>query len=430
MSSDTTVMPKKEKDVLSVPVEVKDTGLGKTFIRELALKTLYQRGDMMAGMLADALELPYAGIIEDAVEYLRKELLVEVTGSGALGRISFQLSIVDAGRVRARELMARCAYVGAAPITLDAYQNYMDSSSARTLITKEAMDEAFEGIILDREIVDALGPAANSGRSIFLYGNPGNGKTIIAEGLTRAVGGYVYVPYAIIVDGEIIKVYDPFVHNKIEDDGGSYDTRWVKCERPTVVVGGELTLETLDLIYHESARYYEAPFQLKANGGTFLIDDFGRQRVRPEDLLNRWIVPLEKMYDFLTLSTGMKIQVPFTQMILFSTNLDPNDLVDDAFLRRIRYKIEIGDPNLERFTAIFEGVCKARGIQFVPQAVDYLMERHYKPANRPLRCCQPRDLLDQVIDHARYLNKKPVLSEALLDAAAKSYFVDLSGDEE
>jgi predicted ATPase with chaperone activity len=278
-----------------------------------------------------------------------------------------------------------------------------------------------------------IGPAVNSGRSIFLYGPPGNGKTTVAEVIGRLIlGDDMWIPYAIDVDGQIIRVFDD-VNHVLSEKGGAVkqgtgvvsDPRWVHIKRPMIMVGGELTLAGLDLVYDDTNKFYEAPFQVKSNGGMFLIDDFGRQQVRPRDLLNRWIVPLEKGVDFLTLHTGRKIEIPFYVLIVFSTNLDPRELVDDAFLRRIRHKIQIGDPSYDEFREIFKRVCDAKKVRYDEQALAYLLKEWYINHDRPLRAVHPRDLLNQLIDIASYFNQPPALTKELLDRAAASYFVKL-----
>jgi len=248
----------------------------------------------------------------------------------------------------------------------------------------------------------------------------------------RALGGDLYVPYAIDIDGQIVTVYDPIAHESLEasDEQVSIvrsaprDRRWVRIRRPVVIVGGELTLDMLDLSFNPISKFHEAPLQMKANGGVFLVDDFGRQRMRPEDLLNRWIVPLESRVDYLTLHTGRKFQVPFEVLIVFATNLDPLSLADEAFLRRIPYKIPIGDPTLGQFTQIFELNCRRKGLRFHDVMVSYLIRRHYTPTNRPLRACQPRDLIEQVIALCRYRGQEPVITREMIDAACRAYFVD------
>jgi predicted ATPase with chaperone activity len=292
-------------------------------------------------------------------------------------------------------------------------------------------------LVIEQEMLDMLGPAVNSGRSIFLFGDPGNGKTAMAESVGRMVlGAEMYLPYAVEIAGMVIKVFDE-VNHKLAPEADNpmstnqlsvrprLDRRWIKIQRPVITVGGELTLETLDLVWDDVSKYYEAPFQMKANGGMFLIDDFGRQLVRPRDLLNRWVVPLEKRYDYLTLHTGQKIEVPFELLIVFSTNLEPSDLVDEAFLRRIRHKIEVGDPSFDSFREIFRRECTFRNIAFDEEGLAYLLREYYIKPEKPLRACHPRDLLDEILDIARYRNITPALSQDLIDRACRAYFVEL-----
>jgi predicted ATPase with chaperone activity len=272
----------------------------------------------------------------------------------------------------------------------------------------------------------------NSGKSLFLYGAPGNGKTVVAEGIGRALGGDMFMPYAIDVDGQTITMFDPVSHQVVSGDAGSQsvvataaqDRRWERIRRPVVVVGGELTLEMLDLTFNPIAKFYEAPIQLKANGGVFVVDDFGRQRIPPRDLLNRWIVPLESRVDFLTLHTGRKFEVPFNVLIVFATNLKPESLADEAFLRRIPYKILAKNPTMDEYCRIFELNCKRKNLPFDPVMVEYLNRKYYQPRKMEMRACHPRDLLEQVVNQCRSQNMEPVITRELLDTACASYFLE------
>jgi predicted ATPase with chaperone activity len=294
-------------------------------------------------------------------------------------------------------------------------------------VGQRLMRQKLSHLVIAESTLSQLGPAVNSGRSMFLFGHPGNGKTAISEAIGEMLlGDAIYVPYAVQVDGQVIKVFDNVNHVPVEGEPvKGLDARWVKIQRPVIKVGGELTLENLDLVFDPTNKYYEAPFQMKANGGMFLIDDFGRQLVRPRDLLNRWIVPMEKRVDYLTLHTGRKIEVPFDELLVFSTNLPPRDLVDEAFLRRIRHKIEIKDPTFEEFREIFKRVCTAKNVPYDDGGLRYLLQEYYVKPHNPLRACHARDIVDQLVDIAHYQSVEPTLSKELMDKAAQAYFVQL-----
>ena len=413
-----------------MPTSLADTGLSVGQVEQLLIKTLHD-GELTGLAVADRMRLPYS-ILEPLIERLRAERLIEVRGGGGSGTSSYRYALTDLGRDRAQQYFENSLYAGAAPVPLASYVAYMNAlTAARGFMDRDRLAQGFAHLIISEKVLEQLGPAVNAGKAVFLYGAPGNGKTVIAEGMGRTLGGDMFVPYAIDVDGHIVTMYDPIIHHAIEEDAQSSsiitqkaeDRRWVRIRRPVVMVGGELTLDMLDLRFNPMSKFYEAPIQLKANGGVFLVDDFGRQKQRPQDLLNRWIVPLESRIDFLTLHTGKKFQVPFDVLTVFATNLDPDSLADEAFLRRIPYKIPITDPSLDEFTRIFELNCRRRRMRFHRVMVAYLQRRHYAPVGRALRACHPRDLLDQVTALCRYRGIEPVITRELLDAACASYFV-------
>jgi predicted ATPase with chaperone activity len=419
---------------------IEDTGLNLITISDLALKVMYFGGVMTGAKVADIIKLPFTGVVDQAMEFLKREKFIEVKGQGGLGEAAFQFMISSKGIEKAREVLERSQYAGAAPVTLDQYIDAMRAQRrGRISANPEVMKKALGHLVVSEAMYGKIGPAVNSGKSIFLYGPPGNGKTTISEAVGRVVlGADIWIPYAFDVDGQIIRVFDNVNHVVLEtaesesagqgrstQTGVKRDPRWIRIRRPCIIVGGELTLDGLDLIYDNTNKYYEAPYQVKANGGMFLIDDFGRQQVRPRDLLNRWIVPLEKGVDYLTLATGRKIEMPFNVLIIFSTNLDPADLVDEAFLRRIRHKIEIGDPSWDDFREIFRRACEAKRVPFDEKGLAYLQQEWYVKHDRKLRAVHPRDILDQLLDIARYMNRPPQLSKELIDRACESYFVEL-----
>ncbi|MCP4357765.1 MAG: ATP-binding protein [Chloroflexi bacterium] len=416
---------------------IEDTGLDHGFLEDLALKIMYFRGQLTGHEIAELMHLPFATVVSSIMDFLKREQMCEVKGSGGLGPATYQYLITNKGASRAREQLERTTYVGAAPVPWDTYVTAILAQSGKRLkVNPKMMETALSHLVLEKDVFQKVGPAANSGKSIFLYGPPGNGKTTIAEAIGRMIlTNDIYIPYAVEVDGQIIQVYDEINHEAVPEMvdrkivTGSLsrrtDTRWIRIKRPVIMVGGELTLEGLDLIYDPTNKYYEAPFQMKANGGMFLIDDFGRQQVRPRDLLNRWIVPMEKAVDFLALHTGRKLEVPFEVLIVFSTNLPPRDLVDEAFLRRIRHKIEVTSPSFEGFREIFRRVCDHQGITYDEQGVRYLLQEYYIKRNQKLRANHPRDLIDQIMDIASYLGTRPQLTKEMLDRAADSYFVQL-----
>lgn len=410
------------------PTTIEETGLSRVFLNEHIVRTVYFAGEITAGGVAEALGLPFVGVLDGLIEGLRRENVLEVKGQRGIGEAGYVLGLTERGTIRAHEALQKVQYRGPAPVPLDQYSAAMRAQSNRNVVvTQDTIRAAFHDLLIADSVLDEVGPAINAGSSLFLFGYPGNGKTSIAERITRLLGDNIFIPYAVEVDGAIIKLFDSVVHEPVAPPRDvprlGLDRRWVEVKRPTVVVGGELTMASLDLLYNDVGRYYEAPLQMKANGGMFLIDDFGRQLIRPADLLNRWIVPLEKRVDFLTLVTGKKVTIPFEELIVFSTNLDPTDLVDEAFLRRIKFKIHVVDPDLEQFKAIFRLAAAARGVEYREEGLEYLLERYYWPQRRPLRMCHPRDLLDQLVAIAKYKLRRPEMAPDLLDLAAQTYFV-------
>jgi predicted ATPase with chaperone activity len=418
------------------PRSVEDTGLTLAFLADLALKTMYTRGFMMGHEIADSMKLPFANIIDKVLDYLRREHLTEVKGSGGFGESAYQYVISDEGRARARELMDQNQYVGAAPVRIDAYTKMVQAQSITGHgITQEMLKRALAHLVLSPTIINQLGPAINSGKSIFLFGNAGDGKTAIADAIGSMLPGMILIPYAVSVDGHVVRIFDALHHRLVPEraegdetslgprKGERYDRRWALILRPMIAVGGELTLQNLDLVFDPTMKYYEAPYQMKANGGVFLVDDFGRQQMSPRDLLNRWIVPLEKRVDYMTLVTGHKIDVPFDAMIIFSTNLNPEQLVDEAFLRRIRYKIHVPDPTWEEFREIFVRVAAKNGVPYSEEGLRYLVMENYIKTKRRPRAVHPRDILDELIDIAHYRGVPPAMSQELLDLACQTYFL-------
>ncbi len=415
----------------SEPKTIEETGLTASLVETLLIKYLLLIGSASGRQIADNVCLPFA-IVEPIYNSLRQRQLLINSGSAQLN--DFVYSLTDQGRQRAKSVMDQCSYIGAAPVPLDDYIVSVEAQTVRAEAPQRRhLQKAFSDISVEQDMFDILGPAVNSGAGMFLYGAPGNGKTTLAKRITMCYGSSIWIPRVITEDGQFIKLFDAACHEPLESSSGTLlktgenDRRWLKVKRPTVIVGGELTMDALEIRHDPISNVSEASLQLKSNCGCLLIDDFGRQRISPTDLLNRWIIPLESRYDFLMLATGKKIQVPFEQLIIFSTNLEPTDLADEAFLRRIPYKIEVGDPTLEEFKSLFKVIAKALHCEFRPDSVEYLINRHYEPVGRPMRRCQPRDLLNQVRNYCVYNGLPIEMRPEYFDRVVPSYFTVVSG---
>jgi predicted ATPase with chaperone activity len=409
------------------PSRLRDAGVPESVLEDLLVKVLYLRGRLRMSELADHLCLP-PPLLETLLTRLRAERLCEMTRRG-VNDATAVYALVDAGRTRALELMQRSRWAGAAPVSLDDYVARVRAQSIRDMrVTRDTVERAFRGEIVHPQLLERFGAAMNSGRSIFVYGPPGSGKTYIAERLAGLLGGEVAVPHAVLVDGEIVAVFDRLVHDEIDaepggglDQGEPLDRRWVRCRRPVVRTGAELTLAMVDLQFDAKTRYYQAPPQVKANNGLFVVDDLGRQLVPAQDLMNRWIVPLDRGIDHLALHTGTQFLLPFDVLVVFSSNLMPSDLADPAFLRRLGYKIEVGPIDATDYRRIFELACAQAAIDFDEAAFATVLRRH-AAEGRPLLACVPRDLIEQVRDRARFRAQRATLDDEALDWAWTNYF--------
>jgi hypothetical protein len=402
------------------PVTVEDSGLDFGFLADLALKAVYADTSCTTERAAERLALS-PPVVDHLLQHLYRERLTEIRET--IGPQNRRYAMLDRGWERVRRLLDVNAYVGPAPVSLDAYSAMVcRQEGLRDAVTPDRVRAACGDLVLSDSTLQLLGVTANSRRSLFITGAPGNGKTSIARALHQALGGEIWIPRALAVDGNVINVFDS--HNHVPADpppSVPYDRRWIKIQRPLVIVGGELTIESMDLSYDPSVKFYEAPFQMKSNGGTLLIDDFGRQRVQPRDLFNRWIIPLENRVDYLTLHTGKKIQVPFEQLLIFASNLTSADLVEEAFLRRLGYRLVADSPSAETYGRIFRRSVEARRLRYDRRLLDLLLAR-YRDEQREMRACQPRDLIDRCADICHYENRPFILTEQLLERAWLYYF--------
>ncbi len=421
--SQTTILSRAEIETMGPPVpeELADTGVAEGFLCDLALKHVAMLPEPTTTAVAERIHLPRT-LTEDILQKLYREKLIEVRVQTTEGFTRY--AMLDHGWDRLTRLLSVSGYTGPAPVSLRDYTHMMRLQSIPAEpVAMDTVRASFHDLILPESLLQTLGCVINSRRSLFLTGLPGTGKTAVAERINGALAGGIWIPYAVEIDGQVIRVFDSHCHRTASEEitPYDYDRRWVFIERPLVVVGGELTLENADLTWSESAKFYEAPFQMKSNGGTLVIDDFGRQRVAPQDLLNRWIVPLERRVDYLALHTGKKIEVPFEQLVVFSTNLDEKDLADQAFLRRMGYRARVEPPTPEAYSEIFNRVASNRGIRVEQSVLDHVLNK-YRIERRMLKGCEPRDLLDRATDICLFEGQPLALSNHVIDIAWRNYF--------
>jgi predicted ATPase with chaperone activity len=416
----------------AAPATLEQTGLTPDLVSQLILKSLHFAGELSGVEVARRIGLPFT-VIETLLESLKRQRQCEVASGLAVGGASYRYRITDAGRTRAALLLEQSQYVGVAPVPLEQYRRYMEAFKRAVPLeaTRERVRDAFSHLVIRDSFVDQIGPALNGGHSMFIYGAAGNGKTAVAQSVRKLLRGDIMIPSAIEVEGQIVRMYDPVNHEAVpsqdnEDSlisGPKLDKRWIRCHRPLVMVGGELTMDALELRYSPTAGFYRAPIQAISNGGILVIDDFGRQHCSPKDLLNRWIVPLESRIDFLTLQTGQIFEIPFNVLLIFATNLKPGDLVDEAFFRRIQYKIRAESPTEEDFIRIFENYCRAKDIPYERAVITDMLASYYRPNKIEPRACQPRDLVNQALALADYLEQPRRVTLELMLAACRTYFV-------
>jgi len=420
------------------PQAVEQTGISDGSLEDLILKTLYSGGETIGRELAAALGLKFS-LIEPRVEFLKNQRHIQVKGSLGFGSVSAVFGLSEAGRVRVRECLEQNHYVGPAPVPIDQYVTAVRKQRLKSgWLTLETLKRAYQGMSVSADLLGKVGPAVNSGKSLLIYGQPGNGKTYLSEALCSVNDAPIFVPHAIEYQGNIIKVFDPVHHTRTEEDGDAassvtaeprYDGRWARCRRPFIVTGGELSISMLDLGYTSISKVYDAPFQLKANNGIYLIDDFGRQRSSPAELLNRWIVPMDRHVDYLSFHTGGKVEVPFDAFVIFSTNLQPEQLGDEAFLRRIQYKLLLRSPDRDEFMGIFQKYCVSQGLECSEDIVNQFIEKHYTITGKRFRRCHPRDVVSHATDLIAFERLPWELTETLLDRAFESCFVSSETDD-
>jgi hypothetical protein len=428
-SESTSVVP-------PAPETLEDTGLTVSLLQQLILKKMYTRGDMLGRELSEGLGLKFS-LIEGIIEFLKRQHFIEAKKSLGMGSSTVLFALTDTGKNCARECMESNQYAGPAPVPLYQYSAVVRRQKrADGWLTPEALQKAYSRMVVTPRLLAQIGPAVSSGNSFLIYGQPGNGKTFLAEALMNIDESCVYVPHALECQGTIVQVFDPLYHQPVEEaeeqsvfkTGPQQDQRWVKCRRPFIVTGGELTLEMLDLNYNSTSKIYDAPYQLKANNGIYLIDDFGRQQCTPAEVLNRWIVPMERRVDYLKFHSGGKITVPFEAFLIFSTNLNPEQLGDEAFLRRIQYKMLLRSPDEHEFMTIFRRFCESKNLTHADGLIASFIDKHYRKTRRPFRRCHPRDVLSHAIDLIHFEKLPFALTDDLVDRAFESCFLEETGD--
>lgn len=426
------------------PTTVEETGLELSMLADLMLKTIHFAGRPSARQLSQQMALSFS-VTDELISFLRKRQDVEVVGASGVAEQGYQYALTDKGQKRANDALARSHYVGAAPVPFQLYVDVLKRQSVENIhIDREAFEHGLSHLVLSEGVMAALGPAINSGHSLLIYGGAGNGKSAITMAVGRMLPGAVLVPYAVEIHGQIIRVFDPRVHEPVEalkepdrrNEGiipfpangteRRRDARWAVTKRPVVSVGGELTLEDLELRYSPVSNFYIAPLQWKANSGILIVDDFGRQMIQPQELLNRWIVPMEQGIDHLTLQTGDMVEAPFDTLLVFSSNIPPGRLGDEAFFRRIRHKVETPNPTVDEYLEILERICEMHRMSFDEEGARYLIESQYEERGREPKACHPRDIIDLIIDIARFHDAEPALEQRWIDLACASYFVQIN----